>query len=55
LKTGALASTCDLFLQVNNEKTKKNWCWHDQLLPSEQILAQWQHPVASSEALDLLY
>ncbi len=28
---------------------------HDQLLLLVAILAQWQHPVASSKALDLLY
>jgi hypothetical protein len=28
---------------------------HDQLLLVAAILARWQHPEASSEALDLLY
>jgi hypothetical protein len=28
---------------------------HVQLMLSEQVLAQWWHPVASSEALDLLH
>ncbi len=27
LKTGALASTCDLFVQVDDEKTRKNRCF----------------------------
>jgi hypothetical protein len=30
-------------------------CWHVQLMLLEQVLAQWWHLVASSEALDLLH
>ncbi len=55
LKTGALASTCDLFLRVDDEKTGKNQCMHVQWLLLSAILARWQRPVASSEALDLLH
>jgi hypothetical protein len=33
----------------------KNWHWHVRLMLSEQVLARWWHPVASSEALDLLH
>ncbi len=33
----------------------KNQCWHVRLMLSEQVLAQWWHPVASNEALDLLH
>ncbi len=33
---------------------KENWRMHDQLLLLAAILTQWRHPVASSEALDLL-
>jgi hypothetical protein len=33
----------------------KNRCWHVQMMLLEQMLAQWWHPVASSEALDLLH
>ncbi len=55
LKTGAFASTGNLFLQVDNERTQKNWHMHDQLLLLAAILDQWQRSVASSEALDLLY
>ena len=45
-----------LFLQlrVDDEKHNKNRCWCVRLLISEQRLAQWQHPVASSKALDIL-
>jgi hypothetical protein len=37
------------------KKLKNNLCWDDRLLVLEQILTQWWHPVASSEALDLLH
>jgi hypothetical protein len=55
LKTGALASTRDLFLQVDDEKTQKKpaYAWPLHVLIA--ILAQWQHPVASTKALNLLY
>jgi hypothetical protein len=55
LKTGALSSTHDLFLQVYDEKTQKKRYMSDRLHLSAAILAQWQHPVASREALDLLH
>ncbi len=55
LLLGAILLPWVLFQRVDIEKTQKNRCWHDQLMPSKQMLAQWQHPVASSEALDLLH
>ena len=33
----------------------QNRCWHVPFMLSEQVLAQWWHPVASSEALVLLH
>ncbi len=51
----ALASTRNLFLRVDNEKLEKNQRSHVPFMLLEIILAQWWHPVASSEALDLLY
>jgi hypothetical protein len=39
----------------DNENIEKNRHSHVQLMLSDIILAQWWHPVASSEALDLLY
>jgi hypothetical protein len=55
LKTGALASTCDLFVRVDDEKTCKNWHMHDQLEQLVAILAQWWRLVASNKALNLLH
>ncbi len=37
------------------KKLVKNWHMHNQLQLLATILARWWHPVASSEALDLLY
>ncbi len=39
----------------DDENIEKNRCSHVQFLLSDIILAQWQCPVASSEALDLLH
>jgi hypothetical protein len=39
----------------NDEKIKKNCRSHVQFILSDIILARWWHPVASSEALDLLH
>jgi hypothetical protein len=36
-------------------KTLKKCCSYDPIMLSGIILAQWRHPEASSEALDLLY
>jgi hypothetical protein len=36
-------------------KTSKKHHSHVQFMLSDIILAQWRHPVASSEALDLLH
>ncbi len=38
----------------DDENIKKNRCSHVRFMLSDIILAQWQHPVASREALDLL-
>jgi hypothetical protein len=37
------------------KKLGKNWRRYVRLSLSERVLAQWWHPVAFSEALDLLY
>jgi hypothetical protein len=52
---GALASTRDLFVQVDDEETQKNRGRIDRLQLSAAILARWQHLVASNKALNLLY
>ena len=39
----------------DNKNIEKNCHSHVQFMLSDIILAQWQHPVASSEALDLLH
>ncbi len=43
------------FYGFDDENIEKNHRSHVQFMLSEIILAQWQHPVASSEALDLLH
>ena len=45
--------SCGLFQQCI-DKNIKNRHWHVRLMLLEQVLAQWWHSVASSEALDLL-
>jgi hypothetical protein len=55
LKTGALASTCNLFVQVDDEKTRKNRHMHDQLQLLAAILARWWRLVASNKAPNLLH
>ncbi len=55
LKTGFLASTCDLFLRFWWWKHKKNRWSHDPIMLSGIILTRWWRPVASSEALNLLH
>jgi hypothetical protein len=55
LKTGALASTCDLFVRVDDEKLVKNQHMHDQLQLLAAILARWQRLVASNKAVNLLH
>jgi hypothetical protein len=52
---GALASTRDLFVQVDDEKTKKKQGRLDPLQLSATILARWRHLVASNKALNLFY
>jgi hypothetical protein len=54
LKTGALASTCNLFVQIDDEKTQKKGRL-DQLQLLATILTQWWRLVASNKALNLLY
>jgi hypothetical protein len=39
----------------DDENIEKNHPSHVQFMLLDIILAQWQHPVASSEALDLLH
>jgi hypothetical protein len=39
----------------NDENIEKNCHSHVQFILSDIILARWQHPVASSKALDLLH
>jgi hypothetical protein len=39
----------------DDENIKKKRCSHDPIMLLGIILAQWQRPVASSEALDLLH
>ncbi len=46
---------CELFRQFDDEKHWKNRRWHVQLMLLEQVLAQWWHPLVSTEALDLLH
>jgi hypothetical protein len=55
LKTGALASTCNLFYELTMKKLEKNQDRHDQFHLLAAILAQWWCPVASSKAMDLLH
>jgi hypothetical protein len=55
LKTGALASTCNLFVQVDDEKLEKNQGRHDLLQLLAALLARWRRLVASNKALNLLY
>jgi hypothetical protein len=52
---GALASTSDLFVQVDDEKTQKKRARLDRLQLSAAILAQWRRLVASNKALNILY
>ncbi len=46
---------CGLFRQFDNENIEQNRCWHVPFMLSERVLAQWWHPVTSSEALNHLY
>jgi hypothetical protein len=55
LKTGFLVSTHDLFLRFWQWKHKKKRRSHVRTMLSGIILAWWQHPVVSSEALELLH
>jgi hypothetical protein len=55
LKTGALASTCDLFVQVEDKNTRKKKHMRDRLQLSAAILAQWWCLAASNKALNLLH
>ena len=43
------------FDNLTMKNIEQNRCWHVPFMLSEQVLAQWWHPVASSEALDLLH
>jgi hypothetical protein len=44
-----------LFCKLTIKKLRKNWHIGDRLLLSVAIRAQWQQPVASVKALNLLY
>ncbi len=55
LKTGALASTRNLFVWVDDKKTWKKWGRLDRLQLSATILARWRRLVASNKALNLIY
>ncbi len=46
---------CNLFVQVDDEKTQKNQGRHDQLQLSATILPRWRRLMASNKALNLLY
>jgi hypothetical protein len=52
---GALASTRDLFLLIWQWKHKKSVVAMSGFVLLDIILTQWQRPVASSKALDLLH
>ncbi len=54
-KMGCLSSTWHLFVQVDDEETKKNQGRYDQLQLLAAILARWRRLVASNKALDILY
>ncbi len=47
--------TCDLFVQVDDEKLEKNRHMHDRLQQLATILARWWCLVASNKALHLLH
>ncbi len=55
LETGAFDSTSNLFQRVDNKKHRKKPRSHVPFMLLAAILARWWHPVASSEALDLLH
>jgi hypothetical protein len=55
LKTGAFDSTGDVFIRVDDEKTRKKRHIRDQLCLLTAILARWQRLVASNKALNLLH
>jgi hypothetical protein len=43
------------FDNLTMKNIKQNWCWHVPFMLLEQVLAQWWHPVASSEATNHLF
>jgi hypothetical protein len=43
------------FNVLTMKNINKNQSWYVPFMLSDIILAQWQHPVASSESLDLLH
>ncbi len=43
------------FKQSDDEKCKKAQSWYVPFMLLEQIFAQWQHPVASRKAMELLH
>ncbi len=54
-KQGPLTWPTTFFYGFGDEKHQKNRCSHVPFMLSDIILTQWRHPVASSEALDLLH
>ncbi len=48
--SGVVAFFDNLTMKKHNKR-----CWYVSFMLLEQIFAQWWHPVASSEALDLLH
>ena len=53
LVVGAIRLTNGLFQRLRMKNIKR--CRHVPFVLSEQMLAQWWHPVASSEVLDILH
>jgi hypothetical protein len=47
--------TATFFNEFKTKKQKTKWHMRDQLHLSAALLAQWQHPVAFTKALDLLH
>jgi hypothetical protein len=52
---GQSFSLSPFFDELIMKTLEKNRHWYVQLMLLEQMLVQWQHPVASSEALILLH
>jgi hypothetical protein len=55
LLVGAILLPCGLFQWFDDENTTKKLHWYVSFVLLEQILAQWQHPVASRKAMNPLH